>query len=413
MTAPKTGLMSPFAMAALWLGAAVSMAEILTGGLLAGMERSNALLAIVGGHAVGAVIFFLVARLSWRSDRGAIAVCSDVFGRFGTVLFGGLNVIQLLGWTVVMIITGADSVNHIVLALGGPAAPWLWRLLLGSILVLWLVLGLRHDSLITKLAAVLLLILTAVSAVLLLGGSSSMVAAGATAVPALRFGDGLELVLIMPLSWLPLVGDYTRPSRAAGRACAVAAIAYAIGSSWMYLVGYGTVAATGNADPVLGLMGRVGSVGGLLGLAVVVLSTVTTAFLDVLSAGISAKTVHPGLPEDKAALAIALIGTTLALVVPMDQYQNFLYLIGSVFAPLYAVLLVSGLTMRWQTGFGAWLRGSLAMAAWAAGLALYYLLLPIGTGLGVSIPVMAAVAVLHSILVLGAWLWKKSFATAS
>ena len=409
------GQISPFAMAALWFGAAVSMAEILTGGLLVAMDPQYAWLAIGLGHGLGALVFFGAARLSWTRDRGAIAVCADSFGRPGTALFGSLNVLQLLGWTTVMIIAGADSMNRIITALGGPPVDWLWKLVLGAVLVAWVVGGLRHDSLINKLAAVFLLGLTAVTAIYLFGGLTGVGGAAAAGNPipaAMPFGAGLELVVIMPLSWLPLVGDYTRPSRARGRACLVAALAYAAGSSWMYLVGYGSAIHTGSADPTTGLLANAGIIGGVAGLVVIVLSTVTTAFLDVLSAGVSAKTVLPSLKEAPTALVVAGLGTGLAIVVPMDHYQDFLYLIGSVFAPLYAVLLASRLTRRIQKTMRSVVRSAIALLSWAAGLVLYYLLLnnllfPNGTPLGISIPVMAAVAVLHILLSLGAHSWKN------
>jgi len=52
-----------FSLSLLWFGAAVSVAEILTGGLLASAGIEAGLWAIVTGHLVGVVLLGLVARI--------------------------------------------------------------------------------------------------------------------------------------------------------------------------------------------------------------------------------------------------------------------------------------------------------------------------------------------------------------
>lgn len=411
----KDKLLSPFAMAAIWFGAAVSLAEILTGGLLAGMEPGLAVAAIVAGHLVGGLIFWAVARLSWKSDRGAIAVCADAFGRPGTLLFGGLNALQLLGWTAVMLIVGGDGMGQAARSLGLALPAPYWRAGLGIALGLWLLLGFKQDSLLSKVASLALLALTAVLAALVAGGGLPGLAAaapvGAPAAPPPDFGAAFELTLIMPLSWLPLVGDYTRPSAARRRACVAAAAAYAMGSCWMYLIGFGAAARIGAADPVAALAAHAGQIGGLAALAVIVLSTVTTAFLDAASAGYSLQAALPRVKARPAALATVLAATALSLVLPMDRYQNFLYAIGSVFAPLYAVVLAHALVARRLAGLSPLARNAAGLAAWAIGLVLYYLIMPVGTPLGLSVPAMAAVAAIYLLFAYGVIIWKRRNAT--
>ena len=81
------------------------------------------------------------------------------------------------------------------------------------------------------------------------------------------------------------------------------------------------------------------------------LSTVTTTFLDAYSAGVSSVSITHRIKEKWAAVAVTIAGTAAAMVYPMDNITDFLYLIGSVFAPMIAIsrlrtILSSGRIMR-------------------------------------------------------------------
>ena len=85
---------------------------------------------------------------------------------------------------------------------------------------------------------------------------------------------------------------------------------------------------------------------GFTALGIVILSTVTTTFLDAYSAGVTFTNIFSKLNEKKAALAMGVIGTLIAVVVSIEQYENFLYAIGSVFAPMFAILLTDYFIIR-------------------------------------------------------------------
>ncbi len=152
----------------------------------------------------------------------------------------------------------------------------------------------------------------------------------------LSFGLALELSVVMPLSWLPLISDYTRhaSSRRGGFWGSMAG--YFIGSSWMYMIGLGAAIYTGSSDPSAILLA---ADLGLAAIGIVTLSTVTTTFLDAYSAGVSFLNIRSKANEKIAALVMAVLGTCIAIIIPIEQYENFLYAIGSVFAPLFAILL--------------------------------------------------------------------------
>lgn len=80
-----------------------------------------------------------------------------------------------------------------------------------------------------------LFILTLILAkVIFFNGSASVVQD-----EAMSFGAAVELAVAMPLSWLPLISDYTREAKQPVKATAVSAIVYGIVSCFMYLIGMG------------------------------------------------------------------------------------------------------------------------------------------------------------------------------
>ena len=96
----------------------------------------------------------------------------------------------------------------------------------------------------------------------------------------------------MPLSWLPLISDYTREAKEPVKATAVSTVVYGVVSCFMYLVGMGAALFTGESD-IAQIMVKAGL--GIAGLLIIVFSTVTTTFLDAYSAGISSESIFAGL----------------------------------------------------------------------------------------------------------------------
>ena len=102
----------------------------------------------------------------------------------------------------------------------------------------------------------------------------------------------------------------------------------------MYAIGMGAVIYTGEYD-IASILVKAGL--GIVGLLIVVFSTVTTTFLDAYSAGVSAVSIWEKINEKWAAVVVSVIGIIAAIAFPMDDITNFLYLIGSVFAPMIAI----------------------------------------------------------------------------
>lgn len=440
------GGLSALALGALWFGAAISLAEVWSGGLLAGLGLGPGLAVNLLGHLAGGLLFILAAWPSARQMRPAMAVLDTVLGPWGPRIFGLANGVQLLGWTAVMLITGAQAMAVIVSDSGLAVDPVAWKLLLGLVLLLWTSLGLRGLKGLNLAAVVLLLGLTVWVAFALGTRPAGLDSAGDSQVARegpgiMAWGQGLEWVIIMPLSWLPLVGDYVCRGQSRRTAGLASAVGYAAGSSWMFACGLLGVMATGQADPALWL-GACGA--GWVAMAVIILSTVTTACLNVHSAVLSfqavatrpawpspspatpagtevpggteqhqpsqagrtaelvgtelaaqASPVNPGKPVSRElpvwpGLLVALAGIGLGLCFPMDQYQGFLYAIGAVFAPLYGVVIAAWLAPAARQTIEPASRLAMvwAFACCALGTGLYYLLSVTGSPLGMSLPAM-------------------------
>ena len=139
----------------------------------------------------------------------------------------------------------------------------------------------------------------------------------------MTFGAAVELSVAMPLSWLPLISDYTREAKKPGRATAVSALTYGVVSCWMYVIGMGAALFTGESD-IARIMVQAGL--GIAGLLIIVFSTVTTTFLDAYSAGVSSESLSEKIKGKWVAIA-AVLGMAGALLFPMDDITGFLYFI--------------------------------------------------------------------------------------
>ena len=132
---------------------------------------------------------------------------------------------------------------------------------------------------------------------------------------------------------------------------------------------------------------------GAAGLLIVVFSTVTTTFLDAYSAGISSESIVSGIKGNYVAIAITIIGTIAAIVYPMDDITNFLYLIGSVFAPMIAVQIADYFILKKadsEKNAFQWRN----LIVWLAGFIIYRMLMHVDTPLGNTLPDMVITVVL-------------------
>lgn len=365
----------------IWFGAGVSIAEILTGTYLAPLGFGKGLLAIVLGHVIGCIMLFLAGVIGGKARRSAMETVKMSFGQKGSLLFSVLNVLQLVGWTAIMIYDGALAADGVI-----STGRWVWCLVIGVLIILWILIGITNLGKVNVVAMTALFILTLILCkVIFFGGG----AVGVASDESMTFGAAVELSVAMPLSWLPLISDYTREAKEPVKATAVSAVTYGIVSSWMYVIGMGAAIYTGEYD-IAQIMVKAGL--GIAGLLIIVFSTVTTTFLDAYSAGISSESIVSGWNGKYIAVIVTVIGTIGAIVYPMDNITDFLYLIGSVFAPMIAIQIADFFLLKKDAS--SRMVNIPNMAVWVIGFVVYRFLMHVDMPVGNTLPDMLITIIL-------------------
>jgi len=373
----------------LWFGAAVSVAEIITGGLIAPLGFAKGVMAILLGHLIGTTLLALTGIIGTSGRMPAIMSTRISFGLYGSYLFSLLNVLQLVGWTAVMIISGSRSVNQITSILYQFDHLTLCMVVMGAIILIWIAFGKEGWKKLNMVAVFLLLLLTIVLSFVVFQQSNLFSAVGSG---TMSFGGALELSVIMPLSWLPLISDYTRYAKSTSDGAIGSWVGYFIGSSWMYIAGLGAAIVAGDADPAAMMLA---ANLGLAALGIIVLATVTTTFMDAYSAGVTFLNILPDCNEKIIAALLTVVGTIVAILIDMEQYETFLYAIGSVFSPLFAILLADYFILGETQIHTKLLLNWESLVIWAAGVACYYQFVHLDLVIGATIPVMVITAVIH------------------
>ena len=366
----------------IWFGAGVSIAEILTGTYLAPLGFEKGLTAILLGHLIGCLMMFFAGLIGARMRKSAMETVKMSFGQKGGLLFAFLNVLQLVGWTAIMIYDGALAANSTF-----NTGAWVWCIVIGALIILWIAVGVTNLGKINTVAMAALFILTLILCRLIFFGGGSAISD--TSGDAMSFGAAVELSVAMPLSWLPVISDYTREAEKPVKATAVSVIVYGLVSCWMYVIGMGAAIYTGETDIAV-IMMKAGL--GIAGLLIVIFSTVTTTFLDAYSAGVSSESILPRLKGKHVGIVVTVIGTIAAILFPMDDITDFLYLIGSVFAPMIAVQIADVFILKKENESGDFEWRNLII--WLIGFIIYRWFMTIDIPVGNTLPDMAVVIVL-------------------
>lgn len=400
------GRTSLFENGLIWFGAGLSIAEILTGTSFAPLGFGKGILAIIIGHIIGCLMLFCAGIIGGKERKSAMDTVTMSFGADGSKFFAFLNVLQLVGWTSIMIYDGALAANGIF-----NTGNWVWCLVIGALIILWVVIGITNLGKINTVAMAALFILTIIMCkVIFFSDISGVKVSG----DSMSFGAAVELAVAMPLSWLPLISDYTREAKEPVKATLVSTIVYGIVSCWMYIIGMGAAIFTGESD-VAQIMVKAGL--GIIGLLIVVFSTVTTTFLDAYSAGISSETIFSKSDEkyisktgsvnntatfftmkksSVISIVVTIIGTVAAILFPMDDITDFMYLIGSVFAPMIAIQIADYFILKADKSSKK--VDMINAVIWVIGFVLYRYLMTVDIPVGNTLPDMAVTIVIAVII---------------
>ncbi len=360
----------------LWSSLGLSLLVLVAGTFLVpALSLPQALLAIVVGGVFGNVLLGLAAYIGADARVPAMVLLRAPLGRRGSWLPTGLNVLQNLGWTifeVLVIATAARALVH------GPL--WVWKLVAAAAATALALVGpigfvrewVRRFALWVVLASLAYLTWWALHDAHL-GALWSRHGKG-----GLSFWQGVDLMVAMPVSWLPLAADYTRFSRDRRGAFWGTTIGYLLPNVWLYALGAILLLTRGLTDaPSLLAAIATGGAGAAVALLALGVDETKEPFANIYSTAVSVQNVLPRVPQRLLILAVAAVATAGTFAIDLVHYQDFLFLLGSFFVPLFGVLLA-----QWLIGerdvFGAPSLRLGQIAAWLVGFLLYQWLSPVG-----------------------------------
>jgi nucleobase:cation symporter-1, NCS1 family len=374
----------------LWGNLSVSLLVIVIGALLVpALSLPTALLAILVGAVSGNVLLGIAAAIGADARVPGMVVLRAPLGQRGSWLPTAFNVAQNVGWStfeLIIIATAAAAASERIFGWQGK---WLWTLVFGSLSWALGMLGpigfvrryLRKVASWALLFSMGYLTYWAVS-------KSHLHAfwnrPGTGGFPS--FGQAVDIVIGSVVSWTPLAADYTRFARTRRGAGFGAGIGYFVPTVWCIGLGVLIVLARGVSD-AQALPGAVAAAGGIAFLALIAITIDESekAFADIYSTAVSIQNFLPRVSQRLLITFISAVATALALVLSFGTaYQNFLYLLGSVFVPLFGVLvadwLLAGCRYPKERIFDGPNWRPAGLIAWAVGFCVYQWLSPVGPG---------------------------------
>jgi len=382
----------------LWFSLGIGLLVLQAGAFLVpGLSLPMAFAAIVTGTVLGVLLLAAAGVVGTDTGLSAIGTLRLALGGQGAKIPAVLNAVQLTGWGAFEIIAMRDSADALARQTFGVSSPLLWTLLFGALATLLAILG--PISFVRRF-------LRRWGLWLLFGGAGWLTwklladhdlgaLMAKTGTGEMSFGAGVDLVVAMPLSWLPLIADYSRFGRSARGMFWGSAGGYLLANIWFMGLGACYALASGGGEGML--LTALAAAGGGVALLLILIDETDNTFADIHSAAVSTATLVRVRPRTLALLFGALC-TIIALVAPLGRYETFLLLIGSVFAPLFGVLLTDHfIVRRRKVGAGRAVGGvnGSGLAAWLIGIAVYQAFSRLAPGVGATLPAFVAAAVVY------------------
>lgn len=348
-----------FTNSVIWFGVAISVSEIIAGIQIGSAAPINSIwVPLVLGHVIGGLLLFAVGLIGARVRLNAMESIKSTFGNYGSKFFAALNVMQLVAWVAVLNAQGTTALLGLNLPISFPIISFI----LAGLVAVWVYIGLQRSSKITTVVMVTLTVLLVVLSFKLFGMKTNQPTIISSQM--LSFWNIFEVSIAMPVSWLPVISDYTKDVEKPVKASALSAFAYTLASLWMYFIGVEIVCVgTTDVSQAILMSGL-----GVIGVIILVLSTVTTNFLATNSAGESTKAIFNRLDPKVTGVVVSILSAIIAISGIMDHYLDFLYLITSVFGPMAAVLLVSFYLGKPENDKKTW---AWNLFAWFVGFIIY------------------------------------------
>ncbi|MEY5028508.1 MAG: hypothetical protein RLZ63_823 [Pseudomonadota bacterium] len=329
--------------ASLWFSLGVGLLVMQVGAyLVPGVGTQDAIWAILIGSVLGSALLAWTASIGCKTGLSSAGLMHHTFGSSFARLPVILNIIQLIGWTSFELVVMRDGTGALGQKVWGVTlSPVLTTLLWGGLLTLLMTASML--TLVRQFVSRIGLPLVIASLLWLSWQFWHKLDAQGLDAFLNRQGDGsmgmlsaIDLVMAMPVSWLPLVADYARYGRSGKTTFGGTWLGYALANIWCYGLGVLVVSASEpGTDLVTALLL---AQGGLVALGLILLDEMDNAYGDAHSAGVSTQSLLGGSLKPWA-MGLAVLSTLLAMVLPMHSLEPFLLMLSSVFVPLYGVIL--------------------------------------------------------------------------
>lgn len=354
----------------LWANLGISLLIPVTAVFLVAPGQSflATVVAIVAGTALGCLLLAAVARAGAVTGAPTMVLLRGLLGRSGSYVPTVLNLLQCVGWATYEIWVISFAAH----AVWDGLPRWVYVLIAGVVATLMALRPLGSVRLLKRIAVVAVLACSAYFLLETLRRPLGDLTDGSWT----GFWTSMDLVIALPVSWIPLVADYSRFSRSPRAAALGTGIGYAASSAVFFVLGVLALRAYADAgDDVVGALLAVPA--GAIALVILAMDEVDEAFANIYSTATSAQNVLPRADRRLLAVGVGALATVLALVVDGGAYEPFLFLIGAVFVPLAATLVVDFALSkgRYDTSDRAPARWAM-LVPWAAGFVAYQLTAP-------------------------------------
>ena len=367
----------------LWADLGVGLLVLLAGtALVPGLGFWEAIAAILVGTLIGNVMLGLAGVVGSDNAIPSMVGLRPSFGRRGSYLPSLINVVQLVGWGAFELVIMAQASARLTQSLFGFSSYPIWAVI-WAIVVVVLALGgplVVVRQWLEKAGIWIVLVTGAWMALYVFTHANYPALASRPGDGSLSFAQGIDLVVAMPISWLPLIADFNRFASSSRSSFWGTVSGFAVSNVLFYTLGVLLILVLPTSD----LIGSIMTVAfGTAGLALLLGDETDNAFADVYSGAISIKNVLPGLPTRLLVASIGGLCLAIALTVDLGSFQSFLYLVGSLFTPLFGVLFADYFVLSRRhyrqedlypaDGLGRSRGGinPIALLAWACGIATY------------------------------------------
>src|SRR5215469_10789922 len=333
------------------------------------LSLAAGLTAIVLGTVLGTLPVALAGLPGTRTGAPAMVLLRGLFGARLSYLPTALNILQCLGWAVFELVTIATAAHTVA-----PALPrWGYILIAGVATALLTVRPLGAIRILRRYVTTAVVIVLAYLFIQLVRRPLPPVTHGTWS----GFWVAMDTVVAAAISFAPLAADYTRHSRTRAAAFNGVFLGYGFTQVLCYVIGLlALVTVARNPNDIYGAF--IALPLGAIGFGILAVRELDQSFANVYSTAASTQNLRPLWDRRVLAITISALATAGALWLNISDYENFLILIGSVFVPLSAVLIVDFFVLakgHWDTSATARTRW-LMLLPWAAGFVTYQLINP-------------------------------------